>query len=170
MKTTILFRIKRVQQCKHIHAFLGLLPPFYARIKGISLLYSKEIKKYKFSSTANWTRPTGWYSLSLMPCSKFAWLLFLKQYHRNLRKQREYWAVGLSEEYSRNLFVVFCIKFSLQENPLRKTSMIPGFQQFNDWSLWCCDTKVSAIQPCWPSKFDKKACTTIYWTTHYCRV
>ena len=50
----------------------------------------KEIKKYKFSSTANWTRPTGWYSLSLMPCSKFAWLLFLKQYHRNLRKQREY--------------------------------------------------------------------------------
>lgn len=42
MKTTILFRIKRVQQCKHIHAFLGLLPPFYARIKGISLLYSKE--------------------------------------------------------------------------------------------------------------------------------
>ena len=48
----------------------------------------------------------------------------------------EYYAVRLSEEYSRNPFVVCCIKFSLQENVFTKD------QDFNNLMNGHCDTVV----------------------------
>ena len=51
----------------------------------------------------------------------------------------EYYAVRFSEEYSRNPFVVCCIKFSLQDNFFTKDQL---FQDFNNLMNGHCDTVV----------------------------